>query len=46
MSDGALTAHVSRALARSLSDRPADVLFDYGEQGVDLPQCLGEIASW
>ena len=46
MSHGALTAHVARSLAGSLSDRPVDVLFDHGEQGVDPPQCLGEIVSW
>ena len=46
MPDGALTAHVARALARSLSDRPVDVLFDHGDPLTDNPDCLGEIVSW
>ena len=45
MPDGALTARLARSLSQSLSDRPIDVLYDHGEQGVDPPQCLGEIAS-
>jgi len=46
MPHGELTAHVARALARELSDRDVDVLFDHGEQSVDPSECLGQIASW
>ena len=46
MPHGEHTARVVRALRQTLSDREVDILFDHGEQGVDPPECLGEIVSW
>ena len=46
MPDSEQTARVARGLGQALSDRDVDVLFDHGETGADLPECLGEIVSW
>ena len=46
MPHGKATAHVAGQLGRTLSERSVDILFDHGQQGVEPPLYLGEIASW